>query len=312
MDYNPFETYFIDQSQQNKLSKDIICNLSSNPSISINALIEICTNCNVNFKNYIINNPNLTIDDVEQHNLSVCDYALNTIGHFYDIFHDNRITFTNSDFYYKDHVLGSIVVYNKHLTYEIFKSYEHINDISNNEYIFKNPNGNIIHYDFTNFEPCEFYYYEGNYDNNFEGIYDNNFEEFIIKNKTVFMNNIDFMQRYLSYDFIQNNLDLFRKNDDLYYNNSLTINNVLNIIKNKISVFTSPNVIFKNANITLDEIINNNLHNHKCFHYYASNRNCTVNDILTHSDLNWNLEELNEHLSINRHDYNKYIFKFIN
>jgi hypothetical protein len=132
--YNQLEQYFIDQSINNRLSKNIICNLSTNPSISINALIEICRNSNVNFKNYIINNPNLTIDDVEQHNLSVVNFTLHTIGHFYDIFHDNRITFINGNFYYKDYKNYKLysVIYNKYLTYELFKSYENINDISNN------------------------------------------------------------------------------------------------------------------------------------------------------------------------------------
>jgi hypothetical protein len=126
------------------------------------------------------------------------------------------------------------------------------------------------------------------------------------------MNNIDFMQRYLSYDFIHNNLDLFldRPIQYLYSNKSFTINNILNIIDK----YTCYNLkcIFSNANITLDEIINNNLHNNEYFYYYAKNINCIVNNILTHSDLNWNYEKLNEHLSLNCHDYNnsEYIFKF--
>jgi hypothetical protein len=320
MDKNQLEQYFIDQSLQNKFNSVIIYNLSVNPFISINTLIEIYTNCNVNFKDYIINNPNLTIDDVEQHLLSNTRNVIYTIGQYYDIFHDSRITFSNGDFYYKDCKLTNIVK-NKHLTYEIFKSYKHINDISNNDYICKNPNGNIIHYDITNFDPSDFYYYRG--------IYDNNFEEFIIRNKTAFKINIDFMQRHLSYDFIQNNLDLFgfRHSVHFYCNKSLTINNILNTIENNIlntiennilntienNVEIDHGLLFVNANITLDEITSNNLHNNEYFYYYALNRNCTVNDILTHNDLNWNYKKLNDLLSINLHDYNdnsEYIFKF--
>lgn len=66
--------------------------------------------------------------------------------------------------------------------------------------------------------------------------------------------------------------------------------------------------IFKNANITLEDIIANNLHNHKYFYLFASNRNCTVSDILNNPELNF--KDIAEHLSSNRHDYNLNQFKF--
>jgi hypothetical protein len=303
--YNQLEQYFIDQSLQNKLSDEIIANLSYNPSISIDVLIKICTNCNENYKNYIIYNPNLTIDHIEQYLSNYIDntqykYTITTtIGQYYDIFHDKRITFSNGHFYYKNIILTN-VVNNKHLTYEIFKSYKYIKNISHNRYICLNPNGNIIYYDMNNFNADDIADYTGIYDN---------IEEFIIKHKMVLMNKIDNAQSYLSYDFIQNNLDLFtiKYNYAIGVNKSLTINNILNIIENNLEI--DHVMLFANANITLDEIITNNLHNNEYFHYYAQNRNCTVNDILC---INWNYKKLNEHLSLNCHDYNnnEYVFKF--
>ena len=55
------------------------------------------------------------------------------------------------------------------------------------------------------------------------------------------------------------------------------------------------------ANITLKDIIDNNLHNHKDFYCFAQNSNCTISDVKNNQNLNWKFG--NKYLILNKHKY---------
>lgn len=306
--------YMLTESKKKNNEINFIA-LSSNPMISVSELLEIIENSGEKHQQ-IMHNPNLTLDDVEQ--IKVCYYALATIGQYYDLLSDTRIIFNNGRFYYKSHEISwKFIRMNKHITYEFYKLY--CKDmISNNEYILYNPNGDCRNFDFSD-STIDIVYCI----NNFKGIYNDKLDEFIIEHKSKLRHKIDHAMSYLRYEFIIENEDIFYNIHNscyLYINNTLTIDNVLHMI-DKLNIFQRSLFedsaimahIFMNANITLEDIITNNLHNHKYFYLFASNRNCTVSDILNNPDLNF--KDIADCLSSNKHDYtinlNQFKFAFI-
>ena len=312
--YNDLEQYMIENlNNNNEENKRILGVLSTNSSISIKVLIEICSNMNVDYLNYICNNPNLTIDDIEKHypfrHRNTCS-CINTLAQYYDIFHDDRIIYNDNLFYYNQYKLISIyVIYNKHLTYELFKSYGDgaIYGFTNNDYIQLNTNGNMSNYikDEESLVNCI---------NSFNGEYDSEMEKIIDLHRLDLGNKLYGALQYLSYDFIRKNMDLFLYLDDhteiLFQNESLTIDDILHIIETY-GEKCDFELMFIYSNITLTDIVNNGFENNEYFYHFAENRNCTVSDIINNPNLNWNKESIiimsiTMQLAYNRHDYNNY------
>lgn len=217
----------------------------------------------------------------------------------------------------------------------MFKMYYKDYTVSqHNEYITYNPNGKFIDYDFTDLnslnDTSNLYFLIRNI-NEYNGVYTERIGEIIIEYKDILARRIH-SATYLPYDFIIENHDIFVLTsldalDDFPYidllckNKTLTIDNVL-FLYNKLD-YRAILLVFTYANITIEDIINNNLHEHKYFYKYVLNKNCTINDIINYPNLNWMdnnsdcpLIKFYSYLAQNKHEYIKheyikYKFTFI-
>jgi hypothetical protein len=324
-DFNELEQFILNENYEDyddELIDDILDELSCNSSISIETLVQICDAVGANHLKYIQYNPNLTINDVEKYYGENSDgYKIfRTIGAYYDIFSDNRIILKNGYFYYKNNKISvKYVVKNKYLTYELFKSLNV--KIHNNDYVCLNPNGNFRDYDFTNVKILEL----ESHINGYCGVYSTELEETILKYGH--MINIVNSLRYLSYEFIMKNSNLFnnysseQKRRFLCKNKLLSIDEILSIsYKLKFKLDTCDySDIFKYANITVSDIKNINIDDNDInnnIQYFMENKNCSINDILITPELNKYKCKLC-YLSSNTHYKNdtdtdtQYIFKFV-
>jgi hypothetical protein len=301
--YNQFEEYMLNNINLSKYTLSVIIRLSFNPCVSIKFIIEICNKFNINFKKYIIHNENLTIDDIELYDIKITQKLLEHIAQYCDIFSNNNIQIINNLFYYKGNELPlKYIKYNKYLLESELYKYPFI---SINYYVCCNPNGNFLNYVFSNVDDLI------NGINYYNGIYNKKIEEIILQYKNELRKRINRAVTYLPYEFIIENNDLFVDNygykRNLCCNKSLTINNVMDILKNCDS--ENGCYIFMYSNITIQDILNNNLHNSEYFHYFARNINCSIDDIENNSHLNWT-NKLVDILSSNERKYNNDVYKF--
>jgi hypothetical protein len=307
---NEMIKYILEENCQ--ISSEIVWSLSQNPSVSIQDIIQICKKNNHEYQKYIYNSPNLTLDDAIEHlsNHNLFRYAIRTIEAYYDVMNDERITCNNNELYYKDIKLDwTNLMYNKYVPYKYVQ-----NEIKYEDYLINNHNGSLKNYNFIDNEYLikHVKYYIGDDIKELENI--------IIRNKEILKNKVSDVFKILPYEFIKNNRHLFHYTDYWYYynlfsNKSLTINNIIEIITeaekgcSRLVMTTNLPKMFENANITLQDIIANDLHKNRHFYYFASNRNCTISDILNNSDLDW--KDITNMLAKNQHIYNdEYVFKF--
>lgn len=313
--YNDLEKYMINYLYNKIINTNILYNLSHNKTISVDAIITICNNCNEDYLRFICLNPNLTLDDIEKY-YTIENYSifkkniLDTIEKYYNIFTDSRIIIIDNEILYINKILYNneilynndklswfnITKWNKHMTYEIYKLYNP-REIDNNFYICCNPNGDFNNYDFSDITNI------ANHINRFNGIYNEKLEDTIIKYKSLLIKKIDNALVYLNYNFIKENYILFNNIYIICHNKTLTIDNIMSntILKRNMRF------IFINANITIEEIIANNLHNHIHFCYYAQNNNCTIEDVETFKNYVNDINKIiNNYLSLNEHYIDKY------
>jgi hypothetical protein len=267
--YNEYEKFVLSR-HRNEIEK-YKYQIESNINTSAYLLVELSKKYNIQTVNYQFHtysdyikynkiiktynqcpyNPfNITIDDIIKYNITVDMYIIKSI----------------------------------YITYEHYLKYKetHFKYIKNNTFVFNNPNCKLSQLD--NSDKCK------------DGIYtftgdDCEFETYVLYNN---IRNISILSnKNISYDFYLKYYPLFNMPINILYNKTLTIDNILHFIKNYKTFFikalkSSDDVylkIFEHSNITLDDILKNNLSDNKCIKNFMKNKNCTINDILSHPEI---------------------------